>query len=78
MDLVKAHGRKAYTFKCDPSDVNRDSFELQLMKARTVRGVSQVNKDEETGRAIIHIQSLGRGPLQCEHELMKALERRTA
>jgi len=71
MVLLQVNGRKAYTFMAEPCDVGNDTSELQLLKARTVRGVSQV--DLKTGITVIHIQSLGRGPLQCEHELMEAM-----
>jgi hypothetical protein len=69
--LITASGRRAYVFMAESCDVGNDSDELQLLKARTVRGVSQVN--QRTGQTIIHIQSLGRGPIQCEQELKEAM-----
>jgi hypothetical protein len=71
MVLLQAKGRKAYVFMAEPPDVGSDSDELQLLKARSVRGVSQV--DQSSGFTVIHIQSLGRGPLKCEHELQDAM-----
>jgi len=71
MVLITASGRKAYVFMAEPCDVGNDSSELQLLKARTTRGVSQV--DQRTGQTIIHIQALGRGPIQCEHALKEAM-----
>lgn len=64
---------KAYTFVAEVCDTGNDSLELQLMKARGVRGVSQV--DLKSGVCVIHIQALGRGPLQCEQALVDALSR---
>ena len=73
MILIPKIGSKAYTFMAEVCDVGSDSLELQLLKARTVRGVSQV--DLKSGVCIIHIQALGRGPLRCEHELRDALDK---
>ena len=71
MIMLKAKERKAYVFMAEPCDYGADSQELQLLKARTVRGVSQV--DHSHGVTIIHIQALGRGPLRCEQELVEAM-----
>jgi hypothetical protein len=71
MVLLQDKGRKAFVFMAESCDVGNDTKELQLLKARTARGVSQV--DQSSGFTVIHIQALGRGPLRCEQELKDAM-----
>jgi hypothetical protein len=71
MVLLQVKGRKAYVFMAEPEDTGNDSHELQLLKARTARGVSQV--DQSSGFTVIHMQAHGRGPLQCEQQLKDAM-----
>jgi len=62
---------KSFTFALEPNDAGSDSRELLTLKARTVRGVSQVTFNE--GVCLVHMQRLGRGPLQCEQEIGEAM-----
>lgn len=71
MVLLQAKGRKAYVFMAEAEDVHGDTLTLQFMKARGARGVSQI--DQSKGFTIIHMQALGRGPLQCEQQIKDAL-----
>jgi len=71
MVLLQAKERKAYVFMAEPGDVGNDTLTLQFMKAKTARGVSQI--DQSKGFTIIHMQAHGRGPLQCEQQLKDAL-----
>ena len=75
MVLLQAKGKRgrpsAYVFMVESCDAGRDTLELQYLKARTARGVSQV--DQSSGFTVVHIQSLGRGPLACEQELRSAM-----
>ena len=62
---------KTFTFMLEPNDVASDSDELVILKARTVKGVSQAQFNN--GVCIVHMQKLNRGQLRCEHELEDAL-----
>ena len=70
MVILKAKDT-SLTFALEPNDVCNDSKELLTLKARTVRGVSQVTFNEEV--CLVHIQRLGRGPLQCEQAIAEAM-----
>ena len=60
-----------YTFMLEPNDVCSDGDELVILKARTVKGVSQAKFNN--GVCIVHMKKHNRGPLRCEQELTDAL-----
>jgi len=69
---LKRNGR-SFVFLVEAHELP-DNHETQAQfekRVRSVRGVSQVQFGH--GLPVIYIQSLGRGPLQCEHELSRAV-----
>jgi len=71
MVLLQANERKSFVFMAEPDDVGSDTLTLQFMKAKTARGVSEI--DQSQGFSIIHMKAQGRGPLQCEQQLKDAM-----
>ena len=69
--MLKAEERSVFVFLAESCDTGSDSLELQYLKARTVRGVDII--DQDSGYTVIRVKAWGRGPLQCEHELVEAL-----